>query len=48
MDIFCLVIWILNLIFAVAHTVNNEPVSPVVTICALVVCVVHYLEKIMR
>ena len=48
MDILCLVIWILNTVLAVNAMVNNEQISPVVTICALIVCVLHYLERIMR
>ena len=47
MDVLCLVIWILNLVFAVIQTINNEPVSRVASICAMLVCVLVYLERIL-
>lgn len=48
MDIFCLVIWILNLIIAVSEVVNNRPINPVVSICAMFVCIVLYLARVVE
>jgi hypothetical protein len=47
MNIFCLVVWTLSLIVAAVQAVNKEPISPIVSICAMLVCIIYYLEKIL-
>lgn len=47
MNIFCLVVWVLSLIVTVVQAVNKEPISPVSGICAMLVCIIYYLEKIL-
>lgn len=46
MNIFCLIIWILNLIVTVNQTINKEPINPIIAICAIIVCILFYLERI--
>lgn len=48
MDILCLVIWILNLIFAIIDIIYKRPINPVASICAMLVCIIHYLIRIAR
>lgn len=48
MDILCLVIWVLNLVFAVMDVVNKKPINSVSGICAMLICVIYYLAKIME
>lgn len=47
MDVLCLVIWVLNLIFAIGDVVQNKPISSVSGICAMLICIIYYLAKIM-
>lgn len=44
----CLTIWIFVLVLTIAETKNKRTVSPVTTICALVVCITHYLSEIVK
>jgi hypothetical protein len=48
MDILCLVIWILGLIDAVVRSVKKEPISSVQGICAILIVIIHYLERIIE
>lgn len=46
MNFICLIIWILQLVVATVKVVNGKPVSPVVAICAILVCIMMYIDKI--
>lgn len=46
MNVICLLIWIFNLVCGIANIVNNEPVSPTLYICAVVVCIIYYLGEV--
>lgn len=47
MNVLYLVIWVLNLAFAIADVVQKKPISSVAGICAMLICIIYYLAKIM-
>lgn len=46
MNLVCLVIWIAQFIFGIMAACGKATVHPVVFICAVIVCILHYLEEI--
>lgn len=48
MNIFCLAIWIFQLVFGIIKIVNNEAVHPLIFICAVAICIIHYLAEIFK
>lgn len=46
MNFICLIIWILQLVSETIKIVNGKPVSPTVTICAILVCIMMYIDKL--
>lgn len=46
MNIFMLLIWLSQLAFGIISLINGTPIHPFVFICAVIVCIVHYLTEI--
>ena len=46
MDMFCLIIWIIQLIDGTVKVFKDEKVNPCVFICAVLICILHYVERI--
>lgn len=42
----CLGIWIFQFVFGVAAACGKVNVSPIAFICATLICILHYIEKI--
>lgn len=48
LNIICLIIWILNLIFGVRSMMIGEPVNEVIYICAVLICILYYIRELLR
>ena len=46
MNIVCLVLWAVMFYVSINHVVHDEPVDPFMALGAMIVCVVHFLEKV--
>lgn len=46
MDEICLVIWVAILLLCLVDLKNSKDISPVITICAILVCIMHYVDNI--
>ena len=46
MNFICLMIWILQLISETIKIVKGKPVSPVISICAILVCIMWYIDRL--
>jgi hypothetical protein len=42
----CLIIWIINFISTIINIAHGEPVSPIVCLAALAICILHYIEEL--
>lgn len=42
----CLLIWIVLGIMGIISCVNGYEINPISFICAAIVCIVHYIEKL--
>lgn len=47
MDLACFIIWLILGVFAIHHVIKNEPVHPLSYFCAVFVCIILYLEKLL-
>ena len=47
MNLACFIIWLILGAFAVYHVIKNEPVPPLSYLCAVLVCIVLYAEKLL-
>lgn len=45
-NIFMLAVWILGLIYGVVAVCCKIEISPVIFICAVLICIMHYLENV--
>lgn len=45
MNLLCVAIWVIFLAEAIVKPSYGKPVSPVSSISAMVICIVHFLEK---
>ena len=45
MNLVCLFIWIGWLIVGIVNIAQDKPLNPIVYICACIVCICSYLEK---
>lgn len=41
----CLGIWIFEFVFGIAAAFGKVTVSPIAFICAVLICILHYIEK---
>lgn len=42
---FMLAIWIFQLIYGIVHIVNGTNIHPFIFICAVIICIIHYIEE---
>lgn len=42
----CLGLWIFQLVFGIMAACFEVTVSPITFICAVLICILHYIEKI--
>ncbi len=45
MNGFCLGLWIFQLVFGIMAACGKVTVSPISFICAVLICILHYIEK---
>lgn len=45
-NIICLVIWILLFVYGIVAAFGAIAISPITFICATVMCILHYIEKL--
>lgn len=45
-NILMLGIWIVQLVFGIVNAVNGTKINPFIFICAVVVCIIHYIQEI--
>lgn len=45
-NILMLAIWIFQLVFGIVNIVNGVNVDPVIFICAVITCIVFYIQEI--
>lgn len=45
-NVICLVLWITQLVFGILAVCGVVTVSPIAFICAVLICILHYIEKI--
>ena len=48
MNIICLLIWCFQLVYGIVQIVNNKPIDPIVFICAVLICIINYLNEIFQ
>lgn len=48
MDLVLLIGWIILSMCAAYHMVKNEPVHPISYFCAVLVCTLHYIQKVLE
>lgn len=48
MNLACLIIWSILGIIAIYDLIKNNPVSPISHFCAVLICILHYLEKVLN
>ena len=48
MDLILLIGWIILSMYAVYHWVENKPIHPISYLCAVLVCILHYAEKLLN
>lgn len=41
-------IWVFELVYAVVCDVKNTKIDPVPFICAVLICIIHFFEKMME
>lgn len=46
MNIIMLGIWIFQLVYGIVNVVNGTNINPIVFICAVLICILHYIEEI--
>ena len=46
MDIVCLLIWIFQLVLGIKALLTGEEINPLIFLCAVMVCILHYLQEI--
>lgn len=46
MNIFCLICWIIMLIEGLIRIAKKKEINKVAYICAMIVCILHYLGRI--
>ena len=46
MNILMLGIWIFQLVFGIVKAANGTNIHPSVFVCAVLICIMHYIEKI--
>lgn len=46
MDMFCLIVWIIQLLDGTIRIFKDKEVSPLVYMCAVGICILHYAERI--
>lgn len=46
MNIFCLIIWVAQLIKGIVMAAQGETVNPLVFICAVLICVLFYAKEL--
>lgn len=47
MNLVCLIIWSILCVSAIYNVIKNEPVHPLSYFCAVFVCVLLYVEKLL-
>lgn len=47
MDIICLLIWIFQLVLGTKALLTGEEIHPLIFLCAVMVCIMHYLQEIL-
>lgn len=45
-DIICLVLWTIQLVIAIAAVCGLVTVNPICYICAVVICIMHYVYEL--
>ncbi len=48
LNIICLIIWMLNLIFGIHSMMIGEPVNEIVYICAVLICILYYIKELFQ
>lgn len=46
MNMICLIIWVSILLLYLIDLKNKKDINPVITICAILVCIMHYINNI--
>lgn len=44
-NVACLLVWIFNLVVNIISFINNGTVSPVASLCAILICILYYAEE---
>lgn len=42
----CLILWSINLVFAMVQTILGNSVSPILCVLPTIVCIIHYIKAI--
>ena len=45
-NILMLGIWIFQLVFGIVNIVNGTNINPWIFICAVIICIIHYIQEI--
>lgn len=45
-NIFMLVVWVLGFIYGIVSAYCKIEISPAIFICAVLICIMHYLENL--
>ena len=48
MNVICLLIWCFQFVYGIVQIVSNKPINPYIFICAVLVCIVNYLNEVFR
>lgn len=48
MNVIGLILWIFQLAMAIAWTISGKPINHVLYILAVLVCILHYVEELVR
>ena len=42
LNIICLLFWVFESIYSILKFINNETISPAISICAILICTISY------
>lgn len=46
MNLFCLICWVILLIEGIIRVIKKKEINKVAYICAMIICILHYLVRI--
>ena len=47
-DVFCLVVWLVQLGITISWVINSTPVKPFLYLLAVLICILHYVGELIK